>query len=658
MILWWAVPFALSLWMYWPALHGTTLWDDNDALFANPMITSPLSPLSRIWFSHSAPDYWPLHYSFFWLGWRLWGGWTFPYHLINVLLHAANTLLVAAILRRLGARASYLCALLFCVHPVNAEAVAWIVQFKTLASTTLGAAAWLAFLAYLQVEEGRARKSALYLLAAALFTAGMLVKSAVVFAPLVFAACAFARYRDKKKTLLVTLPFIALACACGAAAATWYAPNQALPPHDALELGPLPVRIARAAWNLCFYLQKALWPDNLTFIYPKTELTGLVAYLPLLVLALAGVALVYLWQRRRLLWPLAAFAYYGLALGPVLGIFGIYFMRYAYVADHWQYLALSAVLFAAVQGLTSIPFVNGHKALGMAVGALVVVAGALATRVQAAKYQTEETLWSDTAARSPDAWVARNNYGKALMARQAYPEAAAELRAALRLKPDFRDAYNNLGALYLEQGQLEPAAAALRQALELWPDYPVAESNLGVALTQQGNLPAAADHLRRATQLAPEDASYHKNLGFTLQRLHQLDAAAAEYRTAIALSPRPDYWSDLGQILREANQLDAAEAALRHALELDPKHGLAMANLGFIDLARGDRQKALVWLRQAAAATPDSASIRLALASVLLQVGALPEARQQLQVARAIAPNTPGTSEVAAQLERASQGTE
>ena len=656
---------SLSWWMYVPALNGAPIWDDNEALFNYPLISSPFSTVARIWFSHQAPDFWPLHYTWFWYAYRWWGTWTFPYHLINIILHALNTTLIAAILRRLKTPGALFCALLFCVHPVNTEAVAWIVQFKTLASTTFCLGSWLAFLAYLEriphanhdkrqkqlsveVTASYARIYLPYALSLLLFIAALLTKSAAIFSPIMLTTAAFVTFRSWRSTTFTVAPFFAAAIISGIAAASWYAPDTALPLGETLDLGPLSLRLARAGWNFWFYLRQAIWPSEIAFIYPKLDLDSASprTYLPSL--AAVALPLVAWWGRHRWGWAVpAAVCYYGLALAPVIGIYGIYFMRFSDVADHWQYLAILAPIYLVVQLGLRLPIPNSVK-----LAAVCALIGFFVhkTQQQAAVYQSEKVIWSDTLRRNPKSWLAHNNLGKILLAEQNFSEADIHFQSALKLKPDFRDAFNNLGASYIKQNLLDEALRTLQHTVKLWPEYAAARSNLGVALTRLGRFNEATAHLRRASELAPEDASYHKNLGYTQQRLGQLDASIASYRRAVSLSPRPDYYSDFGQVLREAGYLDDAVAALEQALHLQPNHGLAMANIGFIAMARGDLKTALHWLEQATVASPESATIHLAFASCLIESGNRNEASMQLAAALAIDPATPGATNLAARL--------
>ena len=641
----------LVFWTYAPALNGLPIWDDNEALFNYPLIASPLSSYKRIWFSHQAPDFWPLHYSWFFQAYRWWGANTLPYHISNIVLHIGNAMLWACLLKMLRVSYAWVIALVFALHPANTEAVAWIVQFKTLASSLLCLTSWLLFLKFLRRSEQSTRSTSwmLYSSSLGLFAASLLTKSSVIFAPIAQCALTFLVTRDLKRTIKINIPFLLLAVASGYIAVTWYAPDNALPPGEHLDLGPFSERIARLGWNFWFYVRQALWPTTIAFIYPKVKLLPgeFVNYAPTIV-AVMLPAFAFSLRHRFGLGPFAAILYYGLALAPALGFYGIYFMRFADVADHWQYMALIAPLALSVNAVSKI---RVHEYLKVTAILVTTLTLALTTHTEARHFSDEESIWHQTLVHNPDSWLAHNNLGKVLMAQGNHAEAISHYKAALAVKPDFRDAMNNLGAVYIEQNNLSEAITILERTVAVWPQFAAARSNLGVALTRSGEFGKAAEHLRRATELAPEDASYHKNLGYTLHRLRQTDAAIESYQRAIALAPRVDFYSDLGQLLREARRPDDAIKALTSALALDPNHGLAMANLGFVYMTQARLDDALVWLRRAAAASPKLASVHLALATCLAEAGDLGAAAGELDLARKLDPQQPGTTEVARRIE-------
>ena len=150
---------------YWPAINAGYVWDDDVFLTANPLIRAD-DGLQRFWFTTQAPDYFPLTSSVLWLEWRAWGDNPLPYHLVNILLHAAGAILLWRVLAAARLPGAYLAGLIFAVHPVVAGSVAWITELKN----TLPMAVWLSsVLAYLHFDR-RGRRGG-YILALGLLAA-------------------------------------------------------------------------------------------------------------------------------------------------------------------------------------------------------------------------------------------------------------------------------------------------------------------------------------------------------------------------------------------------------------------------------------------------------------------------------------------------------
>jgi Flp pilus assembly protein TadD len=180
------------------------------------------------------------------------------------------------------------------------------------------------------------------------------------------------------------------------------------------------------------------------------------------------------------------------------------------------------------------------------------------------------------------------------------PEAIAEYREALQLKPDYPEAHNNLGNALAGQGNLEAAIAEYREALQLKPDYPEAHNNLGAALARQGKLEEAIAEYREALQLKPDYPGAHNNLGAALARQGKLEEAITEFREAIRLKPNfPEAHNNLGHALAGQGNLEAAMAEFRAALRLKPDYPGAHVNLGLALRSRGEYTEAIAELRKA-----------------------------------------------------------
>ncbi len=359
-----AVLVAVGLAVYWPSITGGFLWDDDALLTQNALVKAP-DGLYRMWFTTGAVDYWPLTNSSFWLEWRLWGMHPAGYHVTNLLLHIASAGLAWGILRRLQIPGAFIAALIFVVHPVNLESVAWIAQRKNTLSLLFFLVSIHCFLRHDSGDEPAGTRW--YWLSLVAFTLAMLAKGSVAILPAVLLLLAWWR-RDRVagRDLVRVTPFAVVAAGL-TLVNLWF---QARGAHEAIRQASLIERVLGASATVWFYLYKALLPIDLAFVYPQWHVQASdVRWW----LALAGAVLVtalLVWFRRAP-WArpiLFAWVYYVVALVPVMGLTDVYFMKYSLVADHYQYIALLGVS-AAVgavfsRGLARIQSADGGRRSG------------------------------------------------------------------------------------------------------------------------------------------------------------------------------------------------------------------------------------------------------------------------------------------------------
>src|ERR1017187_4158122 len=211
-VLWGGLIVLIMLAAYLPALRGGFVWDDYVLITENRMVTAS-DGLQRLWFTTEAPDYYPLTSSLWWLEWRWWGNRAAGYHVVNVLLHAVNAVLVWLVLRRLKIPGAWLAGLVFALHPVNVATAAWISEQKNTLSMLFFL---MAILLYLKSdEEGGWRW---YGMSLAAFLLALLSKAAVAMLPVVLLGCIWWR-RGKIRWAEVArcLPFFALSLVLGLA---------------------------------------------------------------------------------------------------------------------------------------------------------------------------------------------------------------------------------------------------------------------------------------------------------------------------------------------------------------------------------------------------------------------------------------------------------
>ncbi len=539
----------LVLVAYIPALRAGFIWDDDSYVTENETLRS-LEGLKRIWFEPRAtPQYYPLVHTTFWIEYHLWGLRPFGYHLINVLLHALNACLFWLILRQLHVPGAPVAALLFALHPVHVESVAWVTERKNLLS---GAFYLAAALAYLRTERRR------WLLVGGLFLGALLSKTVTATLP---AALALIEWWKKGRVSgRELLPLFTLGAGMGLLTA-WIEKHHV---GATLDLSAIE-RILVAGRALWFYASKLILPVQLSFIYPRWNIDAAALWQFAFPVGAVGVIAVLWFLRRR--WgrgPLVAVLFFAGTLFPALGFVDVYPFRFSFVADHFQYLA-SLGLLALAAG-------TRHRAAGM-IGLAVAVFFGILTWSQARDYKDQPTLWRATIAVNPACWMAHLNLGQLLAEEGRTTEAMTHFQETLRLKPEYDEGHNNLGITLERQGRAEEAAEQYRAALRIDPDNVNARMNLANLLTTRGEGEPAIHHYREVIRRRPDLAAAHLNLGMLLARKGARPEAIEHFRAALRSDPTlGKAWLGLGMASAQEEAFEEAIDAYRQLLKGDPRH--------------------------------------------------------------------------------------
>ena len=641
----WLAIFAAAIAAYWPALHGGFIWDDNAHITAAAMRS--FRGLWRIWFDPGATQqYYPLLHSAFWIEHRFWGDAVLGYHLVNVSLHATAAFLVVLIVRRLALPGAWLAGLIFALHPVCVESVAWISEQKS----TLSAVFYLAAaLVYLRFDESRRRSH--YVWAIALFLCALLSKTVTATLPAALLVVLWWKRGslDFRRDVRPLLPWFGLGITAGLFTA-WV--ERTYIGARGAEFAITPVeRFLIAGRVVWFYAAKLFWPVNLIFTYPRWHIDPAVWWQWLFPVAALTVA-VCLWLLARALprrrGPLAAFLLFTGTLFPALGFVNVYPFRFSWVADHFQYLACLGLIVPVSWALTVwARRIAPSKGVTISVPALLVLILAVLTFRQASMYAGTETLYRETLARNPASWMAHNNLGAALAKMDGrIPEAVAEYQAALRIKPDYAEPHNNLATILSRQpGRMPEAIAEVQEALRIKPDYPEALVNLGSFLsTIPGRLPEAVAAYQAALRIKPDHAEAHNDLGLALTEMPgRLPDAIKELEAAVRLEPDNAQMHDnlASALARMPGRLPDAIAEVRTALEITPDDPQAHDFLGrALSQQPGHLPEAIAEFETALRIAPDYAQAHNDLGVVLLYV---PERRAdaiaEFRAALALNPN-------------------
>jgi hypothetical protein len=417
---------VLALIVYWPSLRGGFLLDDEDLLQR-----CGSAGLLKIWASTVLPDYWPMTQSMLCIEYRAWGNSTLGYHLINLLLHLGATFLLWRLLRMLAIPGAFIAALLFAVHPVNVESVAWIAQRKnTLAMVFFLLSAYL----FLRSEEQPSKKFP-YAMSLGCFVLAMLSKISVAILPPVLLLLVWWRRGLTKRDVIRVAAFFAVA-ALLAMVNIWF---MAHANTEGIRAASWMQRLLGAGAVIWFYLYKAVAPFDLAFIYPKWQIDPAKWMWSVPLIASVVVTAILFWKKRggvgRALF--VAWMFFCVALLPVMGLSDTGFMKFSLVADHYQHIAIIAVVALVGAGLSQI----GNYKLQTGVGAVVAVGLTILAMQQAALYRDSITLYRAAVAKNPTSWILHGNLADDLLAAGKVNEAIPEFRETLRLNPQSDDAH-------------------------------------------------------------------------------------------------------------------------------------------------------------------------------------------------------------------------
>jgi len=506
------------------------------------------------------------------------------HHLINLLLHILNALLLFLVFRRATGKLwqSAFVAALFALHPLRVESVAWVAERKDVLSTLF----WmLTLFSYVRYTENRTAYR--YTAALIFFAAGLMSKPMVVTLPAVLLLMdlwPLKRFQlnalDGKPghrawmLLMEKVPFFLLSV--GVSVLT-YAAQQSVYNVGSLTTYPLSARIANAMVSYAGYIVKMVWPYPLFIPYLHP------GYIPALHTAgafflLFAVTLAVGFAARR--WPYAAIGWLWY-LGTLIPVIGIIQVGYQSMADRYTYLPMIGLYIIIAWGGADLADKRRWKKGSVAaIGIAVVTALSTATFFQVRHWTNSISLFSHVVRVDPNNFVAHNHLGLALMAADRVDEAIDHYEAAIRIDPSHFRSINNLGTALMKKGRIDAAMDQFSAALEIQPAFASAHYNLGNTMATLGRFPEAVDHYRTALGIDAKDADIHNNLGVALMRNGNLQEATLHFRWALDLDgDHADAHNNFGFALLKLGQIQQAVHHFREALRLNPRSSKAKVNL-------------------------------------------------------------------------------
>jgi protein O-mannosyl-transferase len=650
---------AATIVVYSPALRGGFLGDDELLITNNSLVRSP-DGLRQIWFTSSAVDYWPLTNTSFWLEWRVWGLNPTGYHVTNLILHLVSMLLLWAILDLLGVPGAFLAAFLFAIHPVNVESVAWIAQRKNTLSMFFSL---ISVWCYMKFEDVAGVRESLdrpedpaslrpatvlrpavswkwYWFCLVTFTFAMFAKSSVATLPVIlWVIIWWQRGRLNRRDIVLMAPMFLIAAALSALNMWCQNYGTQMVIRDA-TFGQRLLAAGTAVW---LYVSKALLPIEQLFVYPKWEavVSDWRCYVPF---ALCVGVTIVLWARRGHVWSrgiLAAWLFFCAAILPALGFVDVGFMKQSLVADHYQHVALIAVvvLAAAAWSYWEGVITPGWRFAPIAVATTLCAVLMIAAWRQSRLFGDPVRLYEATLRANPDSWMVHDNLAGILYERGDVSGAIAHLEATVRLNPELATAQNRLGLALVSDGKAAEAIEHFQQAVKLNPYYANAEGNLGEALASVGRFDEAIQHYRTAAKLAPSSAEVRFSLGALLSMQNRLDEAIGVLREALKIAPgNSDARLALRSALAKAGRSAEADA-VDGAIRATEQPGAPESFLNAEALAaEGKLAEAIELYRAAVGQAASYAPAHSGLAMALARIGRLDEAISEFQRAVLLAP--------------------
>jgi tetratricopeptide (TPR) repeat protein len=540
-------------------------------------------------------------------------------------------------------------ALLFTVHPLQVEPVAWATGLKDLLGGFFSLLALWLYLKFSLLRRSECRGAQAYFaLASGAYLLALLSKPSAVIVPLVALGLDYylthrvqtapvASRADWWKRHAPLLGWILPALAMALAMRFFV---QKVEKPDLLV--PFWSRFFVAGDALAFYLGKLLYPLDLAIIYGRRPDVVLVHWWGYATWVLPAAALATAWLlRRRLPWLLAGLGIFFVAFLPVSGLVPFSFQSYSTVADRYAYPAMlgAAILLAGFTGE-----LWNKKPLRWPAGVLLALLFAtlvVQTRAQLLSWRDDQTLWTSLMRSRPGVWIAYNNLGSMALEAGQTQKALSLIAQALRLKPDEPRIQANMGNVMAAQKRWDEARRYYANALRLEPEMVYALVSLGNVLRAQNHRARAEEYYRRALALAPDAAPAHYNLGLLLAARGDNEQAIHEFQTALQSKADVETRNALALALARENRLDEAATHWRAALRLNPNYAEARINYGVLLAMQGRADAAIEQWQAALKLAPNNAELHHNLATLLMKQGEKTQAIAHWKEALRLKPDYP-----------------
>lgn len=521
--------------IYFPSIDGTLVWDDKSELSDLSPIKGDFNSFISIWFSPNGPDYYPIKSTLQWIEWHLWGDNMFGYHAFNVGLHILSVILIWRILMRTIGPCSWIIALLFAIHPIAVESVAWISELKNTLSLFFILIAW-------DITTKNINSSNEYIFdrrnisIIIFFILALLSKASVIMFPFTVLLYEWwKKDRINKYDFIKSIPLFIITL-IASAVTIWFQKNYAIG-NELIEINSYTERAIYSIYSILFYLKTILLPINVEPIYPKWSISPISINI-IIVWIIFLLLIFYIYTKRTTYYKNIIFClgFFIINLIPVLGIIPMYFLKYSWVADHFAYISLISICIlvgSIIYKLYDYFAVRSVRIMRVYSLIIIFTLGTLTYKSYsiAKYYKSDEIFWLYINKTNPSSWDANYNLGVINERKNDHQKEAIEYYyKALRLYPKSAKTHNNLANLISSvDGNYDEAIRHYKEAIALEPNYSVPHNNLALLLTKiEGREKEAIDEFNKALAINPNYIECHYNYGVFLAKLGGNDVIAIQ----------------------------------------------------------------------------------------------------------------------------------
>jgi len=629
-------------------------YDDPSYVTENPNVLQGFTWEGIKWAFTSSYSYasnWhPLTWLSLMLDRQLFGAGPRAFHIMSVLLHIANTVLLFIVMVRFSGAywPSLFVAAAFGLHPLHVESVAWVTERKDVLSTLFWMLTMLSYVRYVERPTvGR------YVTISVVYTLGLMAKPMLVTLPFVLLILDWwplERIKPHPRTestsatdykctvshlVLEKLPLFALSAL---SSAVTFIAQRSGGMVSGLKIISLGGRISNSLVSYASYIMKMFFPSRLAVFYPHPQgnLAGwkIVASLAVVV----GVSIVVFVCRHRL-YLMAGWLWY---LGTLVPVIGLVQSGGQAMADRYTYIPLTGLFIMVAWSVRDIASRWCYKkVLTTVVGSIICVALMVCTFRQVGYWRDSETLFKHAIDVTIGNYVAHNNLGIALAEKGDIKGAMKQFEATLEIRPDDRDAHYNLAKALAKAGRTQESLEHYNRVLEIKPDAIDVFIALALEQAEHGQFEQAAAIYRKGLVAAPQDGALHSGFGLVLLQMGRVDEAITELQTAVRLKGDSKAYCNLGMAVSLKGRLDEAEAYYKKSIRLDPKNAEAHFDLGNMYLSQGRPSEAVAEYKESIDAKPGYMKAHSNLAVALAGLGRIDEAIASFKQAAELDPDSP-----------------